>query len=243
MRGTLVVVSITVLATAVGCSSRSSRQPARPAPVATSITHAPSTTANAGGWTTPVNETSFSGSPPGPGSLAPRAAAPGTVAVTPRQPAPPSTWSQQPPVMDDFPQPPVVDEFPAAPAQMPPADMPAEPTWTPPAPIDAPAPVDAPAPLEAPAPVDMPAPVEDATNAANALKDPAAAASSYAKKGFQVFEQDGRLWVFRDGSDDLAAFLKDGEPAKSVTSIGTGPGGMSMRSGDMQTIKDFLAAP
>ena len=57
-----------------------------------------------------------------------------------------------------------------------------------------------------------------------------------------MFEKDGRLWVFKTGSKDLATFKEHGEPAKSVTSIGTGPNGMSVRSGDMDTIKAYLAA-
>ena len=66
--------------------------------------------------------------------------------------------------------------------------------------------------------------------------------TSYERAGFQVFEQDGRLWVFRDGSKGLAEFQKHGEPAKSVTSIGTGPDGKTVRSEDMETIKAYLAA-
>ena len=66
--------------------------------------------------------------------------------------------------------------------------------------------------------------------------------ASYERAGFQVFQEDGRLWVFREGSEGLAEFQKNGEPAKSVTSIGTGPDGMSIRSVDMETIKAYLAA-
>ena len=65
--------------------------------------------------------------------------------------------------------------------------------------------------------------------------------TSYAKEGFEVVEQDGRLWVFETGSEDYKSFQEHGEPAKSVTSIGTGPNGMSIRSGDMATIKAYLA--
>lgn len=221
-RSIALAIAVAMVATALSaCSSGSRRRAAPAASAITSITQAPGA-----GWTTPVTETSFSGSPPGP-----RAAMPMTT------PMPGSTWAQQPPVMDTVPQPPVMsDPAPATP-------MPAEPTWTPPAPIEdagslpGGGPVDTPAPIdwpEAPAPADLPA---DPADAAGAV------AGGFAKPGFQTFERDGRLWVFRDGSEDLAAFLEHGEPAKSVTSIGTGPGGMSMRSGDLETIKDYLAAP
>ena len=67
-------------------------------------------------------------------------------------------------------------------------------------------------------------------------------ATSYEKPGFKAEVKNGILWVFREGSDDLAEFEKSGEPAKNVTSIGTGPNGLSIRSGDMDTIKAYLAA-
>lgn len=228
MRGSIVFVSLAALAGfTLGCSSSgSSTRGAAPAPAFVSITAAPSTTANAGGWTTPVTETSFSGSPPGPASLQPV----GTTArgMPAPQPAPGGMWTQQPPVMEDAPQPPMEDDFtnvPAPPPQMPPADMPAEPTWTPPAPQDAPLP-------DAPPAADLPGGMPAAADVAR-----------YAKPGFEVFERDGLLWVFRENSGALAEFLGSGEPAKSVTSIGSGPGGMSLRSDDMQVIQDFLAAP
>ena len=67
-------------------------------------------------------------------------------------------------------------------------------------------------------------------------------ATSYEKPGFKTEVKNGILWVFREGSDDLAEFEKSGEPAKNATSIGTGPNGLSIRSGDMDTIKAYLAA-
>ena len=67
-------------------------------------------------------------------------------------------------------------------------------------------------------------------------------AKSYAKEGFAVFEEDGRLWVFREGSEGLKEYEKSGEPAKSVTSIGSGPDGKTIRSGDMETIKAYMDA-
>ena len=67
------------------------------------------------------------------------------------------------------------------------------------------------------------------------------AAYKYGRPGYAVFMGDGRVWVFRTGSDDLAEFLKSGEPAKSVTLIGEGPDGLTLRSSDMQTARDFMA--
>jgi hypothetical protein len=51
-----------------------------------------------------------------------------------------------------------------------------------------------------------------------------------------------RLWVFRKGSKDLAEFLKKGESAKSVTLVGRGPDGMSLRAPDAATAEAYLAA-
>ncbi|MDJ0520676.1 MAG: hypothetical protein QNJ90_01235 [Planctomycetota bacterium] len=62
----------------------------------------------------------------------------------------------------------------------------------------------------------------------------------YDKPGFKTFVVEGRLWVFREGSKGLAEYEKHGEPAKSVTSIGTGPNGMTVRSDDMEVIKAYL---
>ena len=41
-----------------------------------------------------------------------------------------------------------------------------------------------------------------------------------AKTGFDTTIEDGRIWVFRNGSDELADFKKNGEPAKCVTRPG-----------------------
>jgi hypothetical protein len=44
-----------------------------------------------------------------------------------------------------------------------------------------------------------------------------------AKHGFVTVEVEGRWWIFRDGSKDLAAFKKTGEPEKSYTRINAAP--------------------
>jgi hypothetical protein len=65
----------------------------------------------------------------------------------------------------------------------------------------------------------------------------------YGRPGFSVYEAEGgRLWVFREGSDDLVEFLDKGEPAKRLTRIGVGPDGKSLMSSDGPTLDSYLAA-
>lgn len=68
----------------------------------------------------------------------------------------------------------------------------------------------------------------------------AAFASQYDKPGFVTEVEDGRLWVFREGSKELEDFKKTGEPAKQFTDIGTGPEGMTVKSADEATLKAYL---
>jgi hypothetical protein len=63
-----------------------------------------------------------------------------------------------------------------------------------------------------------------------------------ARDGFVTFVREGRIWVFRPGSKDLAEFEKTGEPAKSVTRPGAGPMGMTIKSSDSATITEYLCA-
>lgn len=63
----------------------------------------------------------------------------------------------------------------------------------------------------------------------------------YAKPGFVAVERDGRLWVFRAGSEALAEFERVGEPAKHVTRVGDGPGGMTIKGTDKETLVEYLA--
>lgn len=58
--------------------------------------------------------------------------------------------------------------------------------------------------------------------------------------GFVTEMKEERLWVFRWGSKDLADFRAKGEPAKSVTKIRGGPGGVTIRAPDFQTIYDYM---
>jgi len=69
----------------------------------------------------------------------------------------------------------------------------------------------------------------------------AAFANNYNKPGFVTEVEEGRLWVFREGSDEYKEFQKTGEPAKQYTDIGSGPEGMTIKAADEQTWKDYLA--
>lgn len=64
----------------------------------------------------------------------------------------------------------------------------------------------------------------------------------YAKPGFYTKVVDNRLWVFKPNSKELTEFEQHGEPAKSVSRIGAGPNGMTIRSGDAATIDAYLVA-
>ena len=70
----------------------------------------------------------------------------------------------------------------------------------------------------------------------------APAGSQYDKPGFWTKPHDGRLWVFRAGSKELAEFQKSGEPARQVTRIGAGPNGMTLKSSDAAVIDAYIAA-
>ena len=64
--------------------------------------------------------------------------------------------------------------------------------------------------------------------------------STFAKPGFVVLEEDGRLWVFREGSTDLAKFQEVGEPAKQVVRPKAGPDGVTLKSSASATIDEYL---
>lgn len=69
-----------------------------------------------------------------------------------------------------------------------------------------------------------------------------ATAPSLSKPGFYTEVKEGRLWVFREGSKELAEFQQQGEPARQVTRVGGGPRGMTIKSSDAAVIDDYLAA-
>ena len=75
---------------------------------------------------------------------------------------------------------------------------------------------------------------------ATAAEPPALDLEMYAKPGFVVLEDDGRLWVFREGSDDLTAFQESGEPARQVVRPLAAPGGVTVKSTESATIDEYL---
>lgn len=65
---------------------------------------------------------------------------------------------------------------------------------------------------------------------------------TYDRPGFITRQKDGRIWAFRTGSKELGEFLKGGEPTKSATLVGVGPGGMTVRGPDVETVEAYAAA-
>ncbi len=59
------------------------------------------------------------------------------------------------------------------------------------------------------------------------------------KPGYKVFMDDGRLWVFEEGSEELAQFMEHGEPAKMVSLPGAGPRGMTLKGTDRDTMMEY----
>jgi len=67
-------------------------------------------------------------------------------------------------------------------------------------------------------------------------------AAGYAKPGFHTAIEDGRLWVFRQGDKAYADFRDQGELAKHVIRPAAGPGGITLKAPDAETITLYLAA-
>lgn len=65
-------------------------------------------------------------------------------------------------------------------------------------------------------------------------------ASQFDKPGFVTEVEDGRLWVFREDSQELKDFRQHGEPVKQFTDIGNGPQGMTVKAADEKTLKGYL---
>ena len=77
---------------------------------------------------------------------------------------------------------------------------------------------------------------------ADAGKKGAAAGDSYAKEGFHTQMDDGRLWVFRADSEEYREYKAKGKPARHVVRPGAGPGGITLRAVDSETIAEYIAA-
>lgn len=69
------------------------------------------------------------------------------------------------------------------------------------------------------------------------------AKSNFDRPGFITGVEDGRLWVFLEGSKEAEAYLsKKNKPAKHVVRPGAGPNGMTIRSPEFAIIDDYLTA-
>ena len=58
--------------------------------------------------------------------------------------------------------------------------------------------------------------------------------------GFITEIENGRLWVFKEGSPEYQDFKQHGEPAKQFSNIGAGPNGMTVKSADQATLDEYL---
>jgi hypothetical protein len=67
-------------------------------------------------------------------------------------------------------------------------------------------------------------------------------AGPFAKEGFVTIQENDRLWVFRVGSGELDAFLRDGELARRTTQIGVGPARLTIKAPDSETIVDYITS-
>ena len=63
-----------------------------------------------------------------------------------------------------------------------------------------------------------------------------------AKEGFVVQAVDNRLWVFIPNSKSLKKFREHGELAKHVIRPAAGPGRITLKAPDRETIEKYLAA-
>lgn len=69
----------------------------------------------------------------------------------------------------------------------------------------------------------------------------ALAASPHDKPGFYTQIEDGRLWIFKEGSKELEQFKAHGEPTVSVARIGEGPEGMTLKAPSQEVLEAYLA--
>ncbi len=54
--------------------------------------------------------------------------------------------------------------------------------------------------------------------------------------------RDERLWVFEEGSEDLAKFKSEGRPARHVLRPGAGPLGLTLKSTEFDVLDAYQAA-
>ena len=89
-------------------------------------------------------------------------------------------------------------------------------------------------------PTAEPTPPAVTESAPKATPEARPTSDAYTLPGYAVYEVDGRLWVFRIGSDGLQQFLEHGEPAKNVTLIGEGPDGKTVKGAELDTLRDYV---
>ncbi|MCC5849676.1 MAG: hypothetical protein JJU29_16455 [Verrucomicrobia bacterium] len=78
---------------------------------------------------------------------------------------------------------------------------------------------------------------------AEAVKAGAEGNAPYAKAGFYTtLDSDGRLWVFPEGSQDLADYKEKGKPVRQVRRIAAGPQGQTVISTEAEHIAAYIAA-
>ena len=67
-------------------------------------------------------------------------------------------------------------------------------------------------------------------------------ADQYDKPGFVTKVEDGRLWVFKAGSPELADMQKNGLPEKAAIRIAAGPDGITIKATSDDVIQAYLDA-
>ena len=68
-------------------------------------------------------------------------------------------------------------------------------------------------------------------------------APAFERAGFYTeLDKDGRLWVFKAGSAELAEFKAEGKPARHVVRPAAGPGGVTLKAVDFETLDAYQAA-
>ncbi len=71
----------------------------------------------------------------------------------------------------------------------------------------------------------------------------AATASAFDKPGFVTAVVKGRLWVFAEGSETLAAYKASGKtPAVHTTRVKAGPEGMTIIAPESETIVEYMVS-
>ena len=63
-----------------------------------------------------------------------------------------------------------------------------------------------------------------------------------AKPHFAIRVDDGRIWVFKEGSEELTEFDDQGELAKHVTWPAAGPNRVTLKAADDESLQEYVAA-